>query len=84
MVFSYLLFLLCFLVSVIYVCRKLSGPGMNKQVRELVMKRHIFTLTAYIITWAYFFAFTTMFAFSDESERKKLFLGSDFWVYKVL
>ena len=78
------LFLFCFLLSVIYTCRKLNGPGMSKQVRQLVMKRHIITLVAYIIAYYYLISFQIIFAFADDEKRQEMFTGSHFWLYKVL
>ena len=50
------LFFLVFVVSVVYTCKKLSGPGMSKEVRNLVLKRHILTTVLYIVCNCYLFA----------------------------
>ena len=65
-VIFYCLFIFCFLLSVIYTCRKLNGPGMSKQVRQLVMKRHIIAIVAYLISYLYLIAFQLIYAFSDD------------------
>lgn len=50
------LFFLIFLVSIVYTWRKLSGQGMSKEVRNLVLKRHILTTTLYMFSNLYLFA----------------------------
>ena len=46
-------FILIFICSVIYICRKLSGPGFSKEVRNLVLKRHIMTTVLWLVTNTY-------------------------------
>ena len=50
------LFFLVFLVSIIYTCKMLSGQGMSKEVRNLVLKRHILTTVLYLVSNVYLFA----------------------------
>lgn len=50
------LFFVIFIVSIVYTCKKLSGPGMSKEVRNLVLKRHILTTLLYIVSNLYLFA----------------------------
>lgn len=50
------LFFAVFVVSIAYTCKKLSGPGMSKEVRNLVLKRHILTTVLYLISNSYLFA----------------------------
>ena len=40
-------------VSIIYTYKKLSGPGMSKAIRMLVLKRHILTSVVYAISNIY-------------------------------
>lgn len=53
-------YLLCFFGSGIYACMKLGGPGMSKQVRMLVVKRHVLTGFLYILSNIYYFKNATM------------------------
>lgn len=67
MLFSYLL---CFLGSGVYACMKLGGPGMSKQVRMLVVKRHVLTGFLYLLSNLYYFKNATMMlGGSDEIEK---------------
>ena len=45
-----------FLFSIVYTCKKLSGAGMSKEVRNLVLKRHILTTLLYLVSNSYLFA----------------------------
>ena len=45
-----------FIFSVVYTCRKLSGPGMSKEVRNLILKRHILTSVLFLVFNQYIFA----------------------------
>lgn len=47
--------ILTFIISVIYTFRKLSGPSMSKQVRNLVLKRHVVTMLVYFLCNIYVF-----------------------------
>ena len=40
-------------VSIIYTYKKLSGPGMSKAVRMLILKRHIVTSIVYLLSNIY-------------------------------
>ena len=51
----------CILIfSVIFACRKLSGPGMSKEVRGLLLKRYILAAFLYLIANIYLFAALSM------------------------
>ena len=64
-------FLFSFITSVVYTCKKLSGPSFNKEMRRLVLKRHIFTSLAYLFTntflWLSFFGLAFLSEDSAES-----------------
>ena len=80
---NYTLLVFSFIVSVIYTCRKLHGPGMSAEVRELVMRRHIVQIVAYIITFSYVFSEFYAIAFSEQV-RETLLVGHKQWFYKIL
>ena len=80
---NYTLLVCSFIVSVIYTCRKLHGPGMSEEVRELVMRRHILQIVAYIITFSYVFSMFYAIAFS-EKVADSLLEGHRSWFYKFL
>ena len=48
-----IIFALTFILSIVYTCKKLSGNGFSKEVRKLVLQRHIITVLLYIITNLY-------------------------------
>ena len=48
------IFVLTFIVSVVYTCKKLSGPSFSKEVRQLVLKRHVITVVLFLLTNLYF------------------------------
>ena len=66
----YFALLFWFFFSTIYACRKLSGPGMCAEVRQLVLKRHIITIAVYII--AYFYVFLDFFYIAFQLESTDL------------
>ena len=49
------IYFLIFLTSVIYTWSKLRGPSFSKEVRYLVMKRHIITSCVYLFSNTYIF-----------------------------
>ena len=49
------IFIIAFLVSTIYTCGKLRGPGMSKQVRGLVLNRHVATMIVYAVCNIYIY-----------------------------
>ena len=49
-------FALIFFISIGYTFNKLRGPGFNKEVRYLALKRHIITASFYLIANSYVFA----------------------------
>ena len=51
-----LIYLVLFAASLVYTCRKLTGPGISKESRNLILKRHISTTLVYCISNAYMFA----------------------------
>ena len=46
--------------SIIFTCKKLSGPGMSKEVRGLLLKRYILAAFLYCIANIYLFAAVAM------------------------
>ena len=56
---------------------------MSVEVRELVMRRHILQIVAYIITFFYVFSEFFAIAFS-ENVRNSLLKGHKEWYYKLL
>ena len=52
---TFLVYFLCFLSTTIYAWIKLSGPGMSKEVRMLVIKRHVLTGILYSLCNVYSF-----------------------------
>ena len=48
-----IIFILTFILSIVYTCKKLRGNGFSKEVRKLVLKRHIITVLLYLITNLY-------------------------------
>ena len=53
---TFAIYLAVFNFSIIYTWKKLSGPGMSKQVRNLVLIRHILTSVLYFLFNIYIFA----------------------------
>ena len=61
------LFVISFIGSICYTYSKLRGPGMSKQVRNLVLNRHVATMLIYLICNTYIFC--TYFAIVFPSLR---------------
>ena len=53
----FLAFWVTFLVSLIYIYRKLTGPGLDRHIRRLILARHISTSIVYALSNAYMFIF---------------------------
>ena len=64
-------FVITFVTSVCYTCSKLSGPGMSKEVRGLVLNRHIATMVIYLVCNLY--VFISYFAMLIPSMRDDFF-----------
>ena len=62
------LYVLMFLASIFYPYRKLSGPSFSKQVRHLVLKRHVLTSLAFLVTNTYVYITVAMFTFMTREE----------------
>lgn len=45
-----------YIVSIVYACRKLRGPGISKVIREQIMKRHVLTIGFFIFANVYVIA----------------------------
>ena len=71
-------FILIFICSVIYICRKLSGPGFSKEVRNLVLKRHIMTTVLWLITNTYTFI-NVSFILTRDMKDIMMYKGNDSW-----
>ena len=61
-------YIVTFFISVVYTCQKLSGPGFSKEVRRLILKRHILTSLFYLISNAYVFLSITYMTFADQAK----------------
>ena len=55
-VISQCVYLVTFLYSVVYTCRKLSQPGISEEVRYLILKRHILQEVAFLVCMIYVFS----------------------------
>ena len=71
-------FILIFICSVIYICRKLSGPGFSKEVRNLVLKRHIMTTVLWLITNTYTFI-NVSFILTRDMKDIMMYKGNNSW-----
>ena len=74
-------YLAIFVYSIVFTCKSLSGPGMSKEARSLVLKRHIITNVAYLICNLYFILNSYMLA--KDMENSMLMSSYD-WYWKVL
>ena len=74
-------YFLVFLFSIVYTCKKLSGPGMSKEVRNLVLKRHILTTLLYLLSNTYLFATFFILALP---EWKNMEIEMDTWWTRTL
>ena len=62
------IFVLTFIVSVAYTCKKLSGPSFSKEVRQLVLKKHIVTVVLFLLTNSYFVVNEIVFLTTPDDE----------------
>ena len=72
-----------FIFSVSYTYKKLNGPGFSKEVRHLVLKRHIYTCLLYLITNAYMivnYGYKTFLSYDDYIAR----IPMDGWLMSTL
>ena len=74
-------YLAIFVYSIVFTCKSLSGPGMSKEARSLVLKRHIITNVAYLICNLYFILNCYMLAKDMEGSMR---MQSYDWYWKVL
>ena len=67
--------------SVVYTCQKLSGPGISKEVRTLILKRHILTIVVYLVSNLYSIIFVVMMAKDDWANHT---YQLDYWYVNML
>ena len=76
-----ILYVLMFFASIFYPYRKLSGPSFSKQVRHLVLKRHVLTSLAFMVTNTYVYITVVMFTFMTEEEITNYTRTNTVWAY---
>ena len=81
-----LIFIITFIISVIYSAKKLNGPGFSKQVRRLVLKRHIITLVFFLISNFYLYMNVTLVTFYSTERLDKDFPIDVWWakMFKII
>ena len=72
-------YLTIFIYSIFFTWKSLSGPGMSKEARSLVLKRHIITNLAYFICNQYFILNSIMMLLDMEGS-----MHSYAWYWKIL
>ena len=55
-------YLVIFIYSICFTLKKLSGPGISKETRSLILKRHVLTNVVYFVCNLYAFCNNCMFA----------------------
>ena len=77
------IYFILFLTSVIYTWSKLRGPSFSKEVRYLVLKRHIITSCVYLLSNFYIFISMIMILVWDLDQIYHSHETTDSWYIKV-
>ena len=76
--------MLAFIFSVAYTCTNFRKAGFSKEVRQLVLKRHVITALAFMITNAYLLVNEIVFITSTPEDLAATFGTNYSWWAKTL
>ena len=79
-----IIFVLTFILSIVYTCKKLRGNGFSKEVRKLVLKRHIITVLLYLITNLYLAISEMVYLTASDEDLINEFGSNCSWWAKIL